>query len=221
MSQYKVGTVTVSGEYQVVLGAGTNWLSEVEIGNVFQKRGANVLYPIAAIDSNTQLRLQSNYAGSGEIGMLYTISRDFTPNLNLPEVNAGDIDWPFHVTTALRMIDSALASVSSDLIAKTVSTGIAAAELLGNTVITNTGAVAAINLTLPAGADNSAVEFEVTVAQYLKITANGTDKFRYYGEEGAAGGYVRSNEVGTRWKITWSGANWSIHDLVGVLSYDE
>lgn len=108
MSQYKTGTVTVSGEYSVVIGAGTSWLAEVGIGDVFQKRGVNVLYPIASVDSNTQLTLQSNYAGSGEVGMLYTISRDFTPNLDLPEVNTGDVDWPFHITTALRLIDSYL-----------------------------------------------------------------------------------------------------------------
>ena len=104
---------------------------------------------------------------------------------------------------------------------KTSDATLSAEELANFTVITNTAAGAPINLTLQAGAAGFSAEFEVTDAQYLRVTAAGTDKFIYYNTAGAAGGYIRSNVVGTRWKITWSGLNWSIHDLVGSLNYDQ
>lgn len=98
---------------------------------------------------------------------------------------------------------------------------ITAAELVGDLTITNTGAGAAIALTLPAGASGYSCEFEVTAAQYLKVTAAGTETFGFYSSVGAAGGYIRSNVIGTRWRITWSGGRWTIHDLTGTLNYDE
>jgi hypothetical protein len=109
----------------------------------------------------------------------------------------------------------------SDLTAKTADATLTATELLGNVVLTNTGAAEAVNLTLLAGAADYSFEFEVTVAQYFRFTAAGANKFRYWTTEGAAGGYIRSNVIGTRGRVCWSGGNWSISDLVGVLSYDE
>jgi hypothetical protein len=108
-----------------------------------------------------------------------------------------------------------------NVIAKTADATLTAAEMAGNVVATNTGAGGAVELTLPAGAANLALRVIVTVAQYLKITAAGTDKFRYGTVEGAAGGYVRSNVIGTSFMIVWSGANWCISDLVETLKYDE
>jgi hypothetical protein len=114
-----------------------------------------------------------------------------------------------------------LSSNYADLTAKTGDATLTASELLGNVVITNTGAGAAINLTLQPGTADYSITFEVTVAQYLRVTAAGTDKFRYYNLESAAGGYIRSNVIGSRWKITWSGGNWSVHGLIRELKYDE
>jgi len=111
--------------------------------------------------------------------------------------------------------------IYSDLTAKTGDATLTAVELLGNVVITNTGAGAAINLTLQAGAADYSIEFEATVAQYLKVTAAGANTIGYGATAGAAGGYVRSNVIGTRWKMTWNGARWSISDLIGILNYDE
>lgn len=109
----------------------------------------------------------------------------------------------------------------TDLTAKTGDGAIATSELTGNTVITNTGAAGAINLTLPAGAADYSISFIVTVAQYLRVTANGTEKFRYYSTQGAAGGYIRDNVIGTAWRIIWTGSDWAIVNLVGTLKYDE
>lgn len=107
------------------------------------------------------------------------------------------------------------------LSAKTADATLSATELGGNYTFTNTGAGGAVNLTLPAGVAGYKATFIVTVAQYFKVTAAGAEKVRYYDTQGAAGGYVRSNIIGTRWTLTWTGNDWSIGDLVGVLNYDE
>jgi len=107
------------------------------------------------------------------------------------------------------------------LTAKTSSGPLSATELVGNVVITNTGAGGEIELTLQAGAVNYSIEFEVTVAQYLKVAMAGAETCGYGATVGAAGGYVRSNVIGTRWKMTWNGVRWSISGLVGTLKYDK
>jgi len=107
-----------------------------------------------------------------------------------------------------------------DLTPKTGSATLSATELAGNVLITNTGAGGAIELTLPAGAADYSVDFEVTVAQYLKVTAAGSETFGYGSSLGVAGGYVRSNVVGTRWRITWNGTRWSVSNLIGTLKAD-
>lgn len=108
MSQYRTGTVTVSGESNTVIGSGTSWSSNVSVGSLFKKQGVNTSYEIAAVPSDTELTLATNYVGSGESGMSYNITTDFTPNLELPEVWAGDIDWPWTMTKSLRAIDTAM-----------------------------------------------------------------------------------------------------------------
>jgi len=139
--------------------------------------------------------------------------------------------------TALLMTSSALGTPASgdlqnctgysasaqyiDLTAWTSDDTLSATEMAGNVVATNTGAGAAVNLTLPAGSADKGIRVIVTVAQYLRITADGTDKFRYGATEGAAGGYIRSNVIGTSFLLVWTGSNWNIMDLVGTLNYDE
>jgi len=108
-----------------------------------------------------------------------------------------------------------------NLVAKTADYSLTASDLTGVKTFTNDGAAAQINFSLLAGSANYQCHFIVTDAQYLKVTANGSEKFRYQGTEGAAGGYVRSNVVGTVFSITWSGDNWVIHGLEGELKYDE
>jgi len=105
MSQYRSGTVTTLTGSQIVIGVGTAFLANIAIGDLFKKIGQNVYYEIAAIPSDTELTLASEYVGSGESGVVYGITRDFTPNLELPEVWAGDKDWPYTLTKALRKVD--------------------------------------------------------------------------------------------------------------------
>lgn len=124
--------------------------------------------------------------------------------------------------TRYELLNPAVSGAQSiDLTAWTGDDTLTATECAGNVVATNTDAGAAVNLTLPAGAADLALRVIVTVAQYLRITAAGSDKFRYWTTEGAAGGYVRSNTIGTSFLLVWSGGNWCIMDLVGILKYDE
>ena len=66
-----------------------------------------------------------------------------------------------------------------------------------------------------------AADFEIDIAQYLRLTASAVNKFRYYTQDGAVGGYIRSNVVGTRFRVTGKNGIWSIHDLIGILNYDQ
>jgi len=95
-------------------------------------------------------------------------------------------------------------------------------DLLGNLTYTNKGASGEITYTLPAGSANYKVSFLVVAAQYLKVVANVSDKFRYQNSQGAAGGYIRNNVPGTFWSIEWDdNGSWLIHDLTSELKYDE
>lgn len=112
MSQYKTGTISINSLSTKVTGSGTDFVSEVNIGDVFNKKGETVSYVVGAIDSATTLTLSSAYAGSTVTLSEYQITRDFTPNLNLNEIIAGDVDYPFHITEALRDIDSILGALT-------------------------------------------------------------------------------------------------------------
>lgn len=106
LSQYRTGTVTLASGEAVVIGQGTTFLSNVQAGDLFKKQNQNSIYEVGSVDSNTQITLTSKYVGSGESGVTYSITRDFTPNMSLPEISSGDRDWPYLLTRALRLIDT-------------------------------------------------------------------------------------------------------------------
>jgi len=116
--------------------------------------------------------------------------------------------------------DETLTIESGPLSAKTADATLTAAELLGATIFTNTGASGAVNLTLPAGSSGHRFMGIVTVAQYLRFTADGTEKFRYRANQSAAGGYIRTNVVGNIISGYWTGSEWGL-SLVGAILYDE
>ncbi|MFA5261331.1 MAG: hypothetical protein WC450_08900 [Candidatus Omnitrophota bacterium] len=98
---------------------------------------------------------------------------------------------------------------------KTADGTLSANELVGNAIINNTGAGAAVNLLMQAAMVNLGIQkVVVTVAQYLRLTAAGTDKFRYAGTAGAAGGYIRANTVGTSFEVKCVEAGyWDIFNI--------
>lgn len=109
--QYRTGTATFTTGSNIVTGQGTLWLNNASAGDGIKKASENSVYTVASVDSDSQLTMQTNYAGSGESNVEYQITRDYTANLGLIEINAGDRDWPFHLTQSLRKIDSYLADL--------------------------------------------------------------------------------------------------------------
>lgn len=111
MSQYRTGTVSVTNGSPIVSGSGTAWIENVSIGDAFKIESENVVYSVASVDSDNQITLSTNYVGVTASGLTYQIVVDFTPNLELPEIWAGDIDWPYHLTQGLRRIDTLFAGL--------------------------------------------------------------------------------------------------------------
>ena len=122
-----------------------------------------------------------------------------------------------HFTTS----SGAVTPIPHTVTAKTGDYSVQAADCLGHITYTNSGAVAAVNFTLPAGAANYMLRFNVVASQYLKVTAAATETFRYIAGQSAAAGYIRSNTVGTCWEIFWNGTEWIVRNLSGTLSVDE
>jgi hypothetical protein len=109
MSQYRTGLVSVTNGSQTVVGDTTLFLANVTAGDLFVPVGDNVSYQIASITDNTHLVLSTPYAGTTGTGKLYTIARDFTPILNLPYTQKGDIETATILKTALMALDHAIA----------------------------------------------------------------------------------------------------------------
>ena len=73
MSQYSSGTVAVTNGSSVITGTSTAWLtSGIDASDFFIAAGDVVAYTIASIDSDTQITLTANYAGSTQSGITYT-----------------------------------------------------------------------------------------------------------------------------------------------------
>ena len=134
-----------------------------------------------------------------------------SPLIIVPDTNPGSINWEL---------------ASSNVPPQKVKTqadspySVSASDLTAGLMILNTGATGALNLSLPAGANNYQLMCYVAAAQYLRCTANGSEKFRYLSQQSAGGGYIRSNVVGTFWIIRWLNGEWVIKHLTGTLKYD-
>jgi hypothetical protein len=114
MAQYKTGLVSVTNGSPTVTGAGTLWVGEVSVGDIFTIVGSNAWYEVGAVDSNTQVTLTSNYAGTTASDASYAISRDFTANYGLPYPQKGDIETASLIKRAFQDIDSKLVLTSSN-----------------------------------------------------------------------------------------------------------
>jgi len=114
--QYRTGYVTISGESLLlggslneVRGIGTTFLTEVEVGDSFKLLNDWNIHTVSSVDGNEALTITPAYSGENIISGEYQISRDWTPTLELQEINPGDIDWPIHLTTnVIRRIDTLL-----------------------------------------------------------------------------------------------------------------
>lgn len=109
MSLYKIGSVSLTNGSNIITSIGTLFLANVKAGDDFKVAGENAEYNVISVDSDTQIKIAPNYAGTTASGLSYSISRDFTQNHGLTEVQSGDTDWPFRMTETLRKIDSLIA----------------------------------------------------------------------------------------------------------------
>lgn len=120
MSQYTTGTaiVTNASEKVYITGAGVDLASNVAIGQTWKRKDENALYQILGVDSDINgefLKISPVYQGVTASGVEYQITRDFTPNKSFTEINAGDVDWPYHLTQGvIRKLDTLLADSDTD-----------------------------------------------------------------------------------------------------------
>jgi len=124
MAQYKLGTISITNGTNVVTGVSTQFLANVAVGNSFKVYGVNALYSVIAVDSDTQVRISPNYAGTTVAGAQYQISTSFTPNLNLAEIETGDSEFAFHLThEVIRKLDAAIPDYTDALASKSPLAG--------------------------------------------------------------------------------------------------
>ena len=125
MSQYKTGTVAVTNGSSVITGTSTAWLtSGIDASDFFIAAGDVVAYTIASIDSDTQITLTANYAGSTQSGITYTAHIERFGAL--PIFSDNDADTPELMNEVVKFTvnqDSALGTAS------TKDTGTAAGEV--------------------------------------------------------------------------------------------
>ena len=107
------------------------------------------------------------------------------------------------------------------IVAKTEDYTLQTNDLNGLKTFTNEGASGDINFDLLACFTNAEIAFYVAAAHYLKVTANGTEKFRFGSVQSAAGGYLRSNVIGTYFKLKCMGGEWVIAEIREDVNYDK
>ena len=106
--QYREGTVAVTNGNPVVTGTGTAWVGNVTPGSVFTVNGSGVPYIVGSVDSNTQITLNGNYAGSTASGLSYSLTTSYTPNRGFPYPEARDINTDAILKRAMLMLDALL-----------------------------------------------------------------------------------------------------------------
>jgi hypothetical protein len=94
MGVYNTGVIYTQSGSTIVSGYGTSWNSNINVSDIFIKRGGSAPFKIASVDSDTQIQLTSAYPGPTESGLYYDIFQDFTPNAGLAKVYGSDrTDW--------------------------------------------------------------------------------------------------------------------------------
>jgi len=111
--QYQTGTVSVTNGSNQVVGVGTSWLANVNVGNIFTIPGSGAWYEVASITDDTHLVLTANYGGATAAGSAYAITRDFTVNYGFPYPEKGDVDTQSILKRALQEIDTELARIEA------------------------------------------------------------------------------------------------------------
>lgn len=136
MAQYKTGTVTVTNGSAVVTGIGTEFQTNgIAVGHRWARNGDNVTYAIASVDSETQITLNSPYAGVTNASAVYTIGKDVTVHNGYPLLFSGDIETATFLSYAIQRIDEDIAqSLDGEFISFNSSTGTIAATSVSGAI---------------------------------------------------------------------------------------
>lgn len=78
---YRQSTVSVTNGSAIVTGTGTLFVSQVQVGDMFTVDSSR-FYEVQSIDSDLQLTLTENYAGTTDPASVYAIVRLFANSLN-------------------------------------------------------------------------------------------------------------------------------------------
>ncbi len=109
---YREGTVSVDYESNMVIGHGTQWLTNnIQQGCLFKLSSGPGWYRIYDISSETQMELLDNvypWDGLSVVKSSYAILQDFTPNFKLPLIATNDVSWQDCISLAFALADSEL-----------------------------------------------------------------------------------------------------------------
>jgi hypothetical protein len=94
---YSTGTVEVTNASTVVKGTTTKWATNADAGMLFQI-GAERVYVVASVDSDTQITLRDAYEGTGGAGKTYALSPVYTVGSDPYE------SWDFLTVCANRLV---------------------------------------------------------------------------------------------------------------------
>lgn len=83
------GLATVAGDANALFSTG---VPAIAVGDLFKVNGELTYYEVLTVDSDIQITLTSNYGGSTNTGLSYTLTKDFYVNFNMIKVNKGDLE---------------------------------------------------------------------------------------------------------------------------------
>jgi len=110
-SVFSDGYVLLTNNSNQVTGHQTGFNNLITAGDLFQVLGSDEFYKIYGINSNRQLKLNSNYVGTTKADVPYIIHTDETSKYKFPRIKSTDGNWYALWNHALRMIDSQIQSV--------------------------------------------------------------------------------------------------------------
>jgi hypothetical protein len=97
VSQYKIGTVSVTSASATATGVGTAWLANAAIGDYLVVQDSSlspaqiVAYEVGGVVSDVELTLTAPYGGTTGSGFSYVAHRDYHPN-GSPKFANGDVE---------------------------------------------------------------------------------------------------------------------------------
>lgn len=111
MAQYRFGTVAVTQGSAIVVGTGTEWLTNVAPGYLFAIQKENVWYEVLSVQDDTHLTLKSNYVATDKSNSSYAVQNLFTTTQKFPLPSYGDVDTASLLGLALAAIDIQLSTI--------------------------------------------------------------------------------------------------------------